>query len=74
VVEEAARQELAERDRRKKAEGMAFRVSAWVHPEDGGDDDLVHRYFAAASTDEQIRTLLHEGKRPAEPSLARVVA
>jgi hypothetical protein len=59
-AEEAERQELAEADRRLKAAGMAFRVSAWVHPEDRGDDDLVHWYFAARPTRKQIRTLLRE--------------
>jgi hypothetical protein len=59
-AQEAERQELAEHDRRRKHEGMMFRVSAWVHPEQGGDDDLVHYYFAAAPTDEQIRALLGE--------------
>ena len=39
---------------------LTFRVSAWVHPEQGGDDDLVDFYFAAAPTDEQIRALLRE--------------
>lgn len=58
--EEAERQALAERDRRMKADGMRVRVSAWVHPEDGGDDELVHWYFTAAPTREQIRALLRE--------------
>jgi hypothetical protein len=59
-AEEAERQELAARDRCVKGEGMRYRVSAWVHPEDGGDDELVHWYFAAAPTRKQIRTLLRE--------------
>ena len=59
-AEEAERQEQAERDRRRKAEGMTFRVYAWVHPEAGGDDYAVNWYFAAAPTVEQIQTLLRE--------------
>jgi hypothetical protein len=59
-AQEAERHELAERDRRKKGEGMAYRVSAWVHPEAGGDDYLVDWYFAAAPTDVQVRILLRE--------------
>jgi hypothetical protein len=60
AAQEAERRELAERDRRRKAEGMAYRVSAWVHPEAGGDDYPVDWYFAAAPTDEQVRILLRE--------------
>jgi hypothetical protein len=59
-AQEAERQELAERDRRRKADGMMFRVSAWVHPEAGGADYPVDWYFAAAPTDEQVRILLRE--------------
>jgi hypothetical protein len=57
-AEEAERQEIEERDRRMKAAGMRFRVSAWVHPESGGDDYQMDCYFAATPTDEQIRGLL----------------
>lgn len=60
AAREAERQDLAAHDRRRKGEGMTYRVSAWVHPEAGGDDDLVHWYFAAAPTDAQVRTLLRE--------------
>ena len=59
-VEESERQELAQRDPHRKAEGMTFRVSAWVHAEEGGDDELVHWYFASRPTGKQIRTLLRE--------------
>ena len=47
-------------DRGMKAEGMAFRVAAWVHPEGGGDDYPVHWYFVTPPSHHQIRTLLRE--------------
>jgi hypothetical protein len=59
-AEEADRQETAARDLRMKKEGMSVRISAWVHPEGGGDDYQVDWYLEARPTAEGVRSLLRE--------------
>jgi hypothetical protein len=59
-AEEAERQETAARDLGMKKKGMRVRVSAWVHPEEGGDDYQVDWYFANPPTAALIGTLLRE--------------
>lgn len=59
---ESERRELLARDQRMKAQGMAVRVSAWVHPSSGGDDYQIDWYLEAPPTPRQIRdTLRDEG-------------
>jgi hypothetical protein len=43
----------------KKA-GMEFRVSAWIHPEGGGDDCYVDWYLKSHPTPEQVTGFLRE--------------
>lgn len=57
---EAEQQELADRDRRMKQEGMKVRVSAWVHPEEGGDDYPLDWYLETQPTPEQVREMLRD--------------
>ncbi len=60
--EEAEQQTIAASDRRMKQEGMAVRVSGWVHPQGGGDDYQVDWYLDAHPAPAQIRKLfLQEG-------------
>ena len=61
-VDEAMEEErrlLADQDRRMKAKGMRFRVTAWIHG-DEGDDFQVDWYFAGRPTKAAIRKLLSE--------------
>ncbi len=58
--EEAERRKIANRDRRMKKKGMAIRLTAWVHPQDGGDDYQVHWYLNAHPTPEQAADLLRD--------------
>jgi hypothetical protein len=58
--EKAEKQRLANRYRRLKAKGMNVRVSAWIHPVDGGDDYQADWYFAAQPTPTRLRKLLRE--------------
>jgi hypothetical protein len=60
AAEEAEQRQLAERDGQQKLDGMKVRVSAWIHPADGGDDNHLDWYFAARPAEAQIRTLLRE--------------
>ncbi len=59
-AEDAERKAIAARDRRMKRSGHAVRVTAWVHPVQGGDDYQVDWYFETRPTHAQIRRLLHE--------------
>jgi hypothetical protein len=59
-AEEAEQREIAARDEEMKKAGMKFRVSAWIHPEEGGDDCFVDWYLAAQPTPEQVRGFLLE--------------
>lgn len=56
---EIERLQLIERDLRMKAKGMLCRVTAWIHPADG-DDDQVDWYFPVRPTTKQIRALLRK--------------
>jgi hypothetical protein len=61
---EAERQEVAARDHLMRRRGMVVRVSAWVHPQGGGDDYQVDWYLAARPTPERVKDLLrNEGSR-----------
>jgi len=60
AAEQAEKQELAARDSRMKRKGFGFRVTAWIHPEDGGDDYQVDRYFSVRPTPKQIGRLLRD--------------
>jgi len=42
-----------------KAKGMRCRVTAWIHPADG-DDDQVDWYFPVPPTTKQIRAFLRK--------------
>lgn len=57
-AEEAERKEILARDRRMKKQGMAVRVSAWVHPSSGGDDYQIDWYLEAHPTPRKIREML----------------
>lgn len=57
---ETEKRRLANRDRRMKAKGMTVRVSAWIHPDAGGDDYQTDWYFAARPTQAHIRQLLRD--------------
>jgi len=57
IEEEAGLREIAQRDQGMKTKGMKFRVTAWIHS-DEGDDDQVDWYFPARPTAKQIRALL----------------
>ena len=47
------------RDRKMHSEGMKYRVTAWIHA-DEGDDDQVDWYFPVRPTPKQIRALLRK--------------
>lgn len=49
--------QLAVRDRRQRAQGMKYRVTAWIHA-DSGDDEMVDWYFGTRPTESFIRRLL----------------
>jgi hypothetical protein len=54
---EAESQRIANRDRRMKASGRKFRLTAWIHPE-AGDDYQADWYFTARPAPARIRALL----------------
>jgi hypothetical protein len=58
--QEVERKEIAARDLRWKDKGFAVRVTAWVHPEEGGDDYQMDCYFKEKPLPEQVRLLLLE--------------
>ena len=58
--EEAEKRKIANRDRRMKQKGMAIRLTAWVHPKDGGDDYQVDWYLNAPPTRKQAANLLRD--------------
>ena len=58
VAAEAERQKLADRDRCMKYKGMVVRVTAWVHPEHGGDDYQLDWYLDAHPTPAKVGALL----------------
>ncbi len=58
--QEAERQKIAARDKRMKNKGFTARVTAWVHPEEGGDDCQMDWYFKQRPLPEQIQLLLLE--------------
>ncbi len=60
AAEEAEQQAMVARDRRMKRKGMVVRVTAWVHPEGGGDDYLVDWYLDWQPTHEQVAVQLRE--------------
>lgn len=55
---DAERKEIAARDRARKKSGDMVRISAWVHPENGGDDYQVDWYCKSYPSPEQVRCLL----------------
>jgi len=58
--EEAAnRMKLAEQDLRMREDGMAYRVSAWIHPGDA-DDYEVDWYFPTLPTEGRIWQLIRD--------------
>lgn len=57
-AEEAERKIIATRDRARKKSGDTVRISAWVHPANGGDDYQVDWYFKSHPSPEQVRRLL----------------
>jgi len=60
VVEaEAERQELIALDAEMKAQGMRFRLNAWVHADDG-DDFEIEYHFKQRPTAEQVTKLLKQ--------------
>lgn len=59
-AEEADRRAIADRDRRMKREGKKVRVSAWVHPEGGGDDYPVDWYLDDHPEPDQVKGWLRE--------------
>jgi len=58
--QDAEKRKIANRDRRMKRQGMSVRVSAWMHPQDGGDDYQVDWYFNAQPTPEQAAHMLRD--------------
>jgi hypothetical protein len=56
--EKTQQRKIASRDRRMKRKGMAARVTAWVHPQDGGDDYQVDWYLSAPPTPKQVGDML----------------
>lgn len=59
-AQKAEQRALAARDRRMKREGMAVRVTAWIHPEAGGDDYEIDWYFKTRPTRKQVADLLRQ--------------
>lgn len=51
-------QKLKRRDAAKKKQGYTHRVTAWVHPEAGGDDYMVDLYCPGKPTAAQIKAEL----------------
>ena len=59
-AQDAERKEIAARDRARKKSGDKVRISAWVHPANGGDDYQVDWYCKSYPSPEQVRGLLLE--------------
>lgn len=59
-AEESERRELLTRDQRMKEQGMAVRVSAWIHPKTGGDDYQIDWYLEAPPAPQKIRGMLRD--------------
>ena len=59
VAAKSERQLIVPHNRHMKQGGMNFRVTAWVHPDDG-DDYLLDWYFPVQPTAARIRKLLVE--------------
>jgi hypothetical protein len=59
-AEAAERKQLTACDRRMKRKGMVVRVSAWVHPQGGGDDYQVDWYVNALPSAKQVRAVLRQ--------------
>jgi antirestriction protein ArdC len=55
---DAEQRRMAERDARMKRKGMTVRVTAWIHPADGGDDYQADWYFKTRPTTRMVETLL----------------
>jgi hypothetical protein len=51
-------EEIAASDRRMKQQGMAVRVSGWVHPQHGGDDYQADGYLDAFPTADPVKQVL----------------
>ena len=49
---------LAKRDAQMKRKGMKFRITAWIHPSNGGDDRCIDWYEALRPTAQLIQTFL----------------
>lgn len=62
IETDAQQAEYAKEDeaeiQRMKAKGYKFRVDAWVHPADGGDDEEVKFFTADRPTETEIKNLL----------------
>lgn len=58
IAEAAEREALAERDIKARAAGMKVRVSAWIHPESGGDDYQMDWYLNALPTLKHIESMI----------------
>jgi len=71
--EEEELKRLTERDRQMNRKGKKYRVTAWIHPVDGGDDYQVDWYFETRPTRKQIRSLVH-AKRSSVADDFQVVA
>lgn len=56
---EEERRLLKDRDNQMKAKGLRFRVTAWIH-DDEGDDSQVDWYFPVRPKEERIRALLRK--------------
>ena len=59
-AQDAERKEIAARDRARKRSGDNVRISAWVHPANGGDDYQVDWYCKSYPSPAQVRGLLLE--------------
>jgi hypothetical protein len=49
---------LARRDAKHKTKGYSYRVTAWVHPSEGGDDYMIDIYMVRKPRAEAIRAIL----------------
>jgi hypothetical protein len=56
----AEQRKIASRDRRMKRRGMTVRVTAWVHPQSGGDDYQVDWYLASSPTPEEVSQMVRD--------------
>lgn len=59
-AQESERREIQARDQRMKKQGMAVRVSAWVHPSSGGDDYQIDCYLEVRPSPGKIREMLRD--------------